>query len=402
MSGGDCVPPQEHAFPKHLHSRPRWGSGAWPRRPRSANGRLPPRPTGCAIEAVVEGRDRVLVVQRTGWGKSVVYFIATRLLRGQGLGPTVLISPLISLMRDQLRMAEGLGVRAAAINHSTEDEWPTIEEALARDEVDLLMITPERFADDHFRLETMPSMPKGIGLFVVDEAHCISDWGHDFRPDYRRIRRITENLGDSVPLLATTATANDRVVEDIEGQLGPDLRVIRGELGRESLLADHRPRPPGPSASPGLRNTWTRWRARGSSTRYVTQWAESPDPRWVESRRARGHGDMGITGRSALLRSLARDALEAGADLVESDIEAACDLKQRAEARVDGAALQLADPVELGPDPRGQSLLGQADLPAQSLDRLPRAAWWVERGLALRRGGMRQGSLPAGVTACWT
>ena len=126
-------------------------------------------------------------------------------------------------------------MRAAAINHSTKDEWPAIEEALAGDEVDLLMITPERLADDHFRQETLPSMPKGIGLFVVDEAHCISDWGHDFRPDYRRIKRITENLGDSVPLLATTATANDRVVEDIEEQLGPDLRVIRGELGRESL-----------------------------------------------------------------------------------------------------------------------------------------------------------------------
>jgi ATP-dependent DNA helicase RecQ len=188
-----------------------------------------------AIQAVVERRDRVLVVQRTGWGKSVVYFIATRLLRGEGLGPTVLISPLISLMRDQLRMARDLGVRAAAINHSTKEDWPAIEEALADDEVDLLMITPERLADDHFRQETLPSMPKGIGLFVVDEAHCISDWGHDFRPDYRRIKRITENLADSVPLLATTATANDRVVEDIEEQLGPDLEVIRGELGRESL-----------------------------------------------------------------------------------------------------------------------------------------------------------------------
>ena len=220
-----------------------------------------------AIKAVVEARDRVLVVQRTGWGKSVVYFIATRLLRDEDLGPTVLISPLVSLMRDQLRMARDLGVRAATINHSTKDDWPEIEEALAGDAVDLLMITPERLANDHFRQETLPSMPKGIGLFVVDEAHCISDWGHDFRPDYRRIKRITESLGDSVPLLATTATANDRVVEDIEEQLGPDLRVIRGELGREVCTCRRSLSPTKPSASPGSRSIWVRWRVQGSSTR---------------------------------------------------------------------------------------------------------------------------------------
>lgn len=189
-----------------------------------------------AICTLVEDRDRTLVVQRTGWGKSVVYFIATRLLRDAGLGPTILISPLLSLMRDQVRMAGDLGVRAATINSSNRDEWSQIEEQLARDEVDLLMVSPERLADERFQAKTIASIKKGIGLFVVDEAHCISDWGHDFRPDYRRIRRITENLPQTVPLLATTATANDRVIEDIESQLGPDLRVIRGELGRESLF----------------------------------------------------------------------------------------------------------------------------------------------------------------------
>jgi ATP-dependent DNA helicase RecQ len=188
-----------------------------------------------AIEALVGGRERVLVVQRTGWGKSIVYFIATCLLRDQGLGPTILISPLISLMRDQLRMADELGLRAVTINSSTNHDWDRIEGELVRDEVDLLLITPERLANDHFRIDTLPSIPKGIGLFVVDEAHSISDWGHDFRPDYRRIRRITESLPTSVPLLATTATANDRVVIDIESQLGPDLKLIRGELGRDSL-----------------------------------------------------------------------------------------------------------------------------------------------------------------------
>jgi len=188
-----------------------------------------------AILTLVEDRDRALVVQRTGWGKSVVYFIATHLLRDAGLGPTILISPLLSLMRDQVRMAEGLGVRAATINSSNTNEWGQTEERLARDEIDLLMVSPERLADERFQAKTIASIQKGIGLFVVDEAHCISDWGHDFRPDYRRIRRITKNLPETVPLLATTATANDRVIGDIESQLGPDLTVIRGELGRDSL-----------------------------------------------------------------------------------------------------------------------------------------------------------------------
>jgi ATP-dependent DNA helicase RecQ len=188
-----------------------------------------------AILTLAENRERALVVQRTGWGKSVVYFIATRLLRDQGLGPTILISPLLSLMRDQLRMAEGLGVKAATINSSNQGERGEVEERLARDEIDLLMVSPERLADQRFQTQTIASIEKGIGLFVVDEAHCISDWGHDFRPDYRRIRRITENLPETVPLLATTATANDRVIADIESQLGPDLKVIRGPLGRESL-----------------------------------------------------------------------------------------------------------------------------------------------------------------------
>jgi ATP-dependent DNA helicase RecQ len=188
-----------------------------------------------AIEAIVVRRARVLVVQRTGWGKSVVYFIATRLLRGEGFGPTILISPLLSLMRDQIAMAERLGIRAFSINSTNQSSWDEVESALAADEVDILLVSPERLANARFQDRTLRAIPKGIGLFVVDEAHCISDWGHDFRPDYRRIRRITEFLPAGVPLLATTATANDRVVADIEGQLGPDLEVFRGPLARQSL-----------------------------------------------------------------------------------------------------------------------------------------------------------------------
>ncbi len=188
-----------------------------------------------AILALVDSGARVLVVERTGWGKSVVYFIATRLLRERGAGPTILISPLLSLMRDQVRMAEALGVRATTMDSTNATRWGEIERALADDEIDLLLVSPERLANERFRTRTLRSIRGGIGLFVVDEAHCISDWGHDFRPDYRRIRSLTELLPAGVPLLATTATANNRVVEDVEEQLGPDLQVIRGPLARESL-----------------------------------------------------------------------------------------------------------------------------------------------------------------------
>lgn len=188
-----------------------------------------------AIVALVERRARVLVVQRTGWGKSVVYFIATRLLRDEGGGPTILISPLLSLMRDQVRMATALGVNATTMDSTNPERWSSIEERLAANEIDLLLISPERLASERFRRRTLGSIREGIGLFVVDEAHCISDWGHDFRPDYRRIRAITQGLPAGVPLLATTATANNRVVADIEEQLGPNLVVIRGPLARDSL-----------------------------------------------------------------------------------------------------------------------------------------------------------------------
>jgi ATP-dependent DNA helicase RecQ len=188
-----------------------------------------------AVEAVVGTRRRVLVVQRTGWGKSLIYLLATSLLRDDGAGPTLLISPLLSLMRDQIRMAGAIGVRAGTINSGNAGEWTGIAEALKRDEVDILLVSPERIGNEKFLTETLPLVERGIGLFVVDEAHCISDWGHDFRPDYRRIRRIVDRLPRSVPVLATTATANNRVVADIEDQLGSELEVIRGPLARASL-----------------------------------------------------------------------------------------------------------------------------------------------------------------------
>ena len=174
------------------------------------------------------------MVQRTGWGKSLVYFLATRVLRDRGSGPTLLISPLLSLMRDQVLMAERIGVQAKTMNFANVDEWHEIEAALRADEVDLLLVSPERLGNERFREQTLRLMDS-IGLFVVDEAHCISDWGHDFRPDYRRIGRLIQQLPPGVPLLATTATANNRVIADIGEQLGQDLVSIRGPLTRESL-----------------------------------------------------------------------------------------------------------------------------------------------------------------------
>ena len=191
-----------------------------------------------AIEAVIEDGHRALVVQRTGWGKSLVYWIATRVRRDQGHGPTLIISPLLALMRNQIAMAGRLGLRAATINSGNVEDWDAIHHGLAADAIDVLLISPERLANERFTRDILPGIQGSIGLFVVDEAHCISDWGHDFRPDYRRIGRILQALDPSVPVLATTATANDRVVDDVAEQLGEGATVLRGPLARQSLQLD--------------------------------------------------------------------------------------------------------------------------------------------------------------------
>jgi ATP-dependent DNA helicase RecQ len=188
-----------------------------------------------AINALVNDRERVLVVQRTGWGKSAVYFIATRLLRDQGAGASLLISPLLALMRNQIEMAERAGVRAATINSANRDEWDGIEQMVRAGEVDLLLISPERLNNPRFRADVLPHLAQRVGMLIVDEAHCISDWGHDFRPDYRRVARVLDLLPSRVPVLCTTATANERVIHDVVSQLGDELHVFRGPLDRESL-----------------------------------------------------------------------------------------------------------------------------------------------------------------------
>ncbi|WP_327326497.1 RecQ family ATP-dependent DNA helicase [Streptomyces sp. NBC_01210] len=192
-----------------------------------------------AIEALVADKRRALVVQRTGWGKSAVYFVATSLLRERGSGPTVIVSPLLALMRNQVEAAARAGISARTINSSNTEEWDTVQAEVAAGEVDVLLVSPERLNNPDFRDQVLPKLAAATGLLVVDEAHCISDWGHDFRPDYRRLRTMLAELPAGVPVLATTATANARVTADVAEQLGTgagtDALVLRGALDRESL-----------------------------------------------------------------------------------------------------------------------------------------------------------------------
>ncbi|MFF7852654.1 RecQ family ATP-dependent DNA helicase [Streptomyces sp. NPDC007904] len=192
-----------------------------------------------AIEALVADKRRALVVQRTGWGKSAVYFVATSLLRAQGSGPTVIVSPLLALMRNQVEAAARAGIHARTINSSNSEEWDSIRGEIAAGDVDVLLVSPERLNNPDFRDQILPELAAETGLLVVDEAHCISDWGHDFRPDYRRLRTMLADLPAGVPVLATTATANARVTADVADQLGTggtsDALVLRGPLDRESL-----------------------------------------------------------------------------------------------------------------------------------------------------------------------
>jgi ATP-dependent DNA helicase RecQ len=193
-----------------------------------------------AVRDLVADRGRVLCVQRTGWGKSAVYFLATALLRERGAGPALIVSPLLALMRNQIAAAERLGIRAHTVNSTNRDAWEEVRRLLAEDAIDLLLISPERLNNPQFRDAMLPLFAERVGLLVVDEAHCISDWGHDFRPDYRRLAEMLERLPDGVAVLGTTATANDRVVADVEEQLragggAAPLRTYRGPLGRSSL-----------------------------------------------------------------------------------------------------------------------------------------------------------------------
>ena len=188
-----------------------------------------------AIRSVLDDRQRLLLVQRTGWGKSFVYFATAKLLREAGLGPTLIVSPLLALMRNQILAAERMGVRAVTVNSANTDDWEDVFSALRAGDVDALLISPERLTNERFQEEVLPDLAEDLGMLVVDEAHCVSDWGHDFRPEYRLLERLIRRLPPTVRLIATTATANRRVMDDLADVLGPDLEIVRGELHRSSL-----------------------------------------------------------------------------------------------------------------------------------------------------------------------
>ena len=214
-----------------------------------------------AVAALSEPAARVLVVQATGWGKSAVYWAATAIRRGEGHGPTLVVSPLLSLMRDQVAAAGRAGLKAATLNSSNIDEWSAIEAALRGGELDVLLVSPERLANPGFGRRVLDGLAGRLGLLVIDEAHAVSDWGHDFRPDYRRVSDVLQRLNPDTPVLATTATANARVTDDVASQLGSSTLVLRGALARRSLelsvvdrlspleryawVVDHLPRLPG-------------------------------------------------------------------------------------------------------------------------------------------------------------
>ena len=199
------------------------GPGARPREDQAA-----------AVAALVEQRARVLVVQATGWGKSAVYWAATSALRSEGKGPTLIVSPLLALMRDQVDAAGRGGLRAASINSSNLDEWDQVFEDIVADRLDVLLVSPERLGNPGFA-RRLPGLLAATGLVVIDEAHCISDWGFDFRPDYQRLAKTLLGIAAGTPVLATTATANERVTQDVARQLGPQTLTFRGSLARSSL-----------------------------------------------------------------------------------------------------------------------------------------------------------------------
>lgn len=199
-----------------------------------------------AIDHIVNQRGKVLCVQRTGWGKSMVYFVSAKLMRAHGAGVTLIVSPLLALMRNQIEAAQRLGLRALTVNSTNQEDWRDVRDELLADHVDLLLISPERLANDEFVAGTLQPIAARIGLLVIDEAHCISDWGHDFRPDYRRIGQVLARLPANIAVLATTATANRRVEQDVAAQLGGAVAVQRGPLVRESLALQNM-RMPGPA-----------------------------------------------------------------------------------------------------------------------------------------------------------
>ena len=249
--------------PTGRSTAPRCGPRPRPPSSPSSAGRTP----GCATTSGSPSRRwspttaARCVVQRTGWGKSAVYFVATALLRAAGAGPTVIVSPLLALMRNQVEAAQRAGIRAETINSANVDRVGRGARARSPPATSTSCSSPPSGSTTRASAtRCCPRLAATAGLVVVDEAHCISDWGHDFRPDYRRIRTLLADLPAGIPVLATTATANARVTADVAEQLAvtggadgrrrgrpavpgadrtatrsPTSLVLRGSLDRESL-----------------------------------------------------------------------------------------------------------------------------------------------------------------------
>jgi ATP-dependent DNA helicase RecQ len=181
-----------------------------------------------AIEKILKG-ERVLLIEKTGFGKSLCYQFPATIFEGI----TVIFSPLIALMRDQVKKLTSLGISAKCINS---EQTPEENEIIIRDAIEgkikILYIAPER-QDNSLWMDAVQRMK--LSMVVVDEAHCISQWGHDFRPAFRRIINLVKLLPKQLPVLATTATATLRVQEDIEAQMGGELTLIRGNLMRDNF-----------------------------------------------------------------------------------------------------------------------------------------------------------------------
>jgi ATP-dependent DNA helicase RecQ len=259
-----------------------------------------------AVAALCEEAARVLVVQATGWGKSAVYWAATAIRRSEQFGPTLVVSPLLSLMRDQVAAASKAGLRAATLNSSNIDEWDDIERSLKPGDLDVLLVSPERLANPGFGRRVLDALAGNLGLLVIDEAHAVSDWGHDFRPDYRRVSDVLQQLNPATPVLATTATANQRVTDDVAHQLGSATLVLRGPLARSSLelsVVDH--------LSPIERYSWVvdqLPRLPGSGIVYVLTVADAT--RLTEAIKAVHGFDFPVAAYSGQLEGGERHALE--------------------------------------------------------------------------------------------
>lgn len=264
-----------------------------------------------AIQYLVEGKGRLLVVQKTGWGKSFVYFITTKLLREQGKGPVILVSPLLALMRNQIMAAQRMGVVAVTINSDNKEEWNNVTNKVLANRVDILLVSPERFSNVEFNHDLLARIASDVSMFVVDEAHCISDWGHDFRPDYRLLERIIKNFPQNMRLLATTATANDRVMSDLVKILGSDLKVQKGDLNRPSLTLQTIKLP-----SQAERMAWIAAQLKqieGSGIIYVLTIQDAERlAKWLKSKRFNVEAYTGKSnGREALENALLKNEIKA-------------------------------------------------------------------------------------------